>query len=59
MRYIHIPFEASNCSILTCEENEECVQVNDIFKCACKPDYEGPDCELGKHVIFVPSQKFL
>ena len=43
-------FSATNCSILSCGENEECLQVNDIFQCVCKDDYEGPNCELGKAI---------
>ena len=39
---------ATNCSVLSCGENEDCVQVDSIFKCACKDDYEGPDCQLSK-----------
>ena len=46
-------FSATNCSILSCGENAECVQVNDIFQCACKDDYEGPDCELGEAIYFL------
>ena len=44
---------ALNCSILSCRENEKCVQMNDIFKCVCKDDYEGPDCKLGKTCIIL------
>lgn len=44
-------FSATNCSILSCTENENCVQVNGIYKCVCKDDYEGPDCELGENSI--------
>ena len=39
---------ASNCSVISCRENEKCIQINDISKCVCKDDYEGPDCKLGK-----------
>jgi hypothetical protein len=43
---------ATNCSILSCGEKEECVQVDNIFKCVCKDDYEGPDCQLGETEVF-------
>ena len=43
-------FSATNCSILSCGENEECLQVNNIFQCVCKDDYEGPNCEQGKAI---------
>ena len=44
-------FSASNCSALSCEENQECVQMNNIFTCVCKADYEEPDCRLGKLLL--------
>ncbi|CAB4021859.1 von Willebrand factor-like, partial [Paramuricea clavata] len=40
--------EATNCTILSCGENEMCVQEDNIFKCVCKDDYEEPDCRLVK-----------
>ena len=47
-------FLATNCSLLSCGEREECVQVNDIFQCVCKDDYEEPDCSPSKeYQIFI------
>ncbi|XP_028410565.1 uncharacterized protein LOC114533262 [Dendronephthya gigantea] len=40
--------KATNCSLLSCGENEQCVRADDIFKCICKDDYEEPDCRLVK-----------
>ncbi|CAB4009691.1 fibrillin-2-like isoform X48, partial [Paramuricea clavata] len=36
--------EATNCSDLSCGQNQECVQVNNTFACVCKDGYEEPDC---------------
>ena len=44
---------ATDCSVISCEPNEECAQVGNIFRCICKPDYRGSDCRLGKKIVFI------
>ena len=48
---VHVYFSATNCTILSCGENADCLEVNNIFKCVCKDDYEGPDCQLGEYSL--------
>ena len=48
-----VSYLATNCSVFSCQENEMCVEVNNIFTCIFKNDYEGPDCSLSKLKQFI------